>query len=97
MSAKVGVVGGRKRTYERLRRNAEETTMNAVYSVNLRHIALYPKDCVCKVAAETGSEAFSIIALFMNGIRLRADASGAIGDYHSGHTPWSTSDCPQEP
>lgn len=58
--------------------------MNAVYSVNLRHIALYPKDCVCEVAAETGSEAFSIIALFMNGIRLRADAPGPIGDYRHG-------------
>ncbi len=52
--------------------------MNANYTVNLRHIALYPKDCLCEVIDETGSEAFSIIALFMNGIRLKAEAPGAM-------------------
>ena len=58
--------------------------MKTRYSVNLRHIALYPRDCFCEVATVNGSGAFSIIALFMNGIRLKADAPGATGIIHHG-------------
>lgn len=60
--------------------------MNVMYSVNLRHIALYPKDCLCEVSAETGREAFSIISLFMNGIRLKSDAPGAMDAFCPGQT-----------
>ncbi len=44
--------------------------MSAAKIVNARHLALYPKDCLCQVATSLGQGDFALIALFLNGARL---------------------------
>jgi len=46
--------------------------MNAWKTVNARHLALYPRDCVCEVETPLGKGGFDLVALYLNGARLRA-------------------------
>lgn len=46
--------------------------MDSRIVVNLRHLALYPTGCYCEVLTEERGFIFCLIALFMNGLRLKA-------------------------
>jgi len=44
--------------------------MPASKIVNARHLALYPKDCLCQVETSLGKEDYALVALYLNGARL---------------------------
>jgi hypothetical protein len=46
--------------------------MNTRIAVDLRHLALYPTNCYCEVCDDGRGMTFQLIALFMNGLRLKA-------------------------